>query len=140
MNDSYAGDLSPQEAWDFLRSNSGATIVDVRTLPEYGYVGRPDLSSLGRTLPLVCWQIFPDMRRNEDFVTQVGALNLSRDEPLLFLCRSGVRSRHAAIAMTAAGYHNCYNIAEGFEGDRDEEGHRGRTGGWKVAGLPWHQD
>jgi rhodanese-related sulfurtransferase len=59
---------------------------------------------------------------------------------MLFLCRSGARSRAAAMALTAAGYTSCYNIAEGFEGNPDAERHRGTTGGWKAAGLPWAQD
>jgi rhodanese-related sulfurtransferase len=59
---------------------------------------------------------------------------------VLFLCRSGGRSRNAAVAMTAAGFGSCYNVAEGFEGDKDGEGHRGRVGGWKLAGLPWRQE
>jgi len=58
---------------------------------------------------------------------------------LLFLCRSGVRSRAAAIAMTAAGYSRAYNIAQGFEGDPDAERHRGNKNGWKASGLPWKQ-
>jgi len=55
----------------------------------------------------------------------------------MFLCRSGARSHHAAAAAAAAGYSSAYNILEGFEGDRDAEGHRGTVGGWKFHGLPW---
>ncbi len=58
---------------------------------------------------------------------------------MLLLCRSGARSRAAAIALTDAGFGPCYNVAEGFEGDRDHARHRGSVGGWKVAGLPWQQ-
>ena len=43
------------------------------------------------------------------------------------------------MALTAAGFGPCYNVAEGFEGDRDGDLHRGSVGGWKVAGLPWAQ-
>jgi rhodanese-related sulfurtransferase len=62
------------------------------------------------------------------------------EAPILFICRSGGRSRAAAAALTAAGYRRCYNVAEGFEGNPDPERHRGKTGGWKAAGLPWVQD
>ena len=31
------------------------------------------------------------------------------------------------------------NIAEGFEGDKDENGHRGTLNGWRFRGLPWQQ-
>ena len=57
----------------------------------------------------------------------------------MFICRSGVRSNQAAIAASESGYSNCYNVLEGFEGDKDSDGHRGIQGGWKAAGLPWVQ-
>jgi rhodanese-related sulfurtransferase len=55
------------------------------------------------------------------------------------LCRSGARSRAAAIAMTRAGLERAYNVAGGFEGELDENRHRGLRNGWKAAGLPWKQ-
>ena len=58
---------------------------------------------------------------------------------IYFLCRSGVRSKHAAIAMTEAGWARCFNIASGFEGPPDPAGHRGTVDGWKAQGLPWTQ-
>ncbi|HZF36618.1 MAG TPA: rhodanese-like domain-containing protein, partial [Candidatus Angelobacter sp.] len=63
-----------------------------------------------------------------------------REAPIFFLCRSGARSRAAAMAMTQAGYARCYNIANGFEGNHDAERHRGKAAGWKADGLPWTQD
>jgi rhodanese-related sulfurtransferase len=57
----------------------------------------------------------------------------------MFLCRSGVRSHHAAIAATEAGWAETYNILEGFEGDKDANGQRNRSGGWRACGLPWNQ-
>jgi rhodanese-related sulfurtransferase len=57
----------------------------------------------------------------------------------MFLCRSGVRSHHAAAAATQAGWKSAYNVLEGFEGDKDADGHRGNLGGWRKAGLPWLQ-
>jgi rhodanese-related sulfurtransferase len=58
---------------------------------------------------------------------------------LIFICRSGARSASAAAAMTEAGHPHCFNVAGGFEGSRDEEGHRGNVEGWKVEKLPWSQ-
>ena len=137
---SYAGDLSPRAAWDLLSKESGAALVDVRCQPEWSFVGVPDLSGLGKRLLTLSWQTYPTMAANPDFVAQVSKAAPDRDAPLLFLCRSGVRSRAAAEAMTAAGYRRCYNIKEGFEGAPDGKRHRGQTGGWKVAGLPWVQE
>ena len=137
--ETYAGDLSARKAWDLLSENPKAQLVDVRTDAEFAYVGSPDLSSLGKEVLAVQWKIFPDMDINPEFVDQVSSSGVDKDAPLLFLCRSGVRSLGAAEAMTAAGFRECYNVAGGFEGDRDAEGHRGTVTGWKVDGLPWRQ-
>ena len=137
--ETYAGDLSARKAWDLLSENPKAQLVDVRTDAEFSYVGSPDLSSLGKEVLAVHWQKFPDMDINPEFVDQVLSSGVDKDAPLLFLCRSGVRSLGAAEAMTAAGFRECYNVAGGFEGDRDAEGHRGTVAGWKVDGLPWRQ-
>lgn len=139
MNGAYAGDLSPAKAWELLSQDRQAVLIDVRTDPEWRFVGIPDLSSLGRQAAFVSWQVFPSMNVNDDFVSEVGAAAPDKDAPVLFICRSGARSRSAAMALTAAGYGAAYNVAEGFEGDLDQDGHRGQVGGWKVAGLPWRQ-
>jgi rhodanese-related sulfurtransferase len=137
----YAGDIEPKEAWELLKSNPAAQVVDVRTMAEWSFVGLPDLSPLGRQVLCVEWQNFPDMAPNQNFVaeTQAAARGATIDTPLLFLCRSGARSRGAAIAMTRAGFTAAYNIAGGFEGDLDPARHRGSKNGWKAEGLPWKQ-
>ena len=137
--DGYAGDIKPTEAWDILQEDPDACLVDVRTEAEWRYVGLPDLGEIGKKTYCVGWQFFPDNRLNERFVDDVSAQGVRPDQTILLLCRSGQRSRHAAIALTAAGYKTCYNVSEGFEGDKDGAGHRGTVGGWKVAGLPWGQ-
>lgn len=138
--DNYAGDLSVGDAWALLKSDPRAQLVDVRTAAEWNFVGLPDLSSLGREPLLVEWQSFPTMHANLTFVADTERAGApAKDAPVLLLCRSGVRSRAAAIALTAAGYSRAYNIAGGFEGDLDGERHRGRKSGWKASGLPWKQ-
>ena len=135
----YAGDLSAQEAWALLEREPKAQLVDVRTQAEWNFVGLPDLSSLGREAALIEWQMFPTMQVNPDFVAQSAGAQDDKAAPVLFLCRSGARSRSAAIALTRAGYGKAFNIAGGFEGDLDGERHRGRKNGWKASGLPWKQ-
>jgi len=135
----YAGDILPNDAFNALRNEPDAVLVDVRTEPEWQFVGFPDLSLIGKRAVLAQWQTFPGGQPNADFAADCEAAGLKKGQPVYFLCRSGVRSMHAAAAMTALGFGPCYNIAQGFEGDKDTEGHRGRTGGWKVAGLPWQQ-
>ena len=136
---SYAGDLTPDEAFQLLESQPEAILVDVRTKAEWSYVGVPDLSELGRSLVLTEWVTFPDGARNPRFLDDVTEAAPSKSAPVVFLCRSGVRSVAAAEAATAAGFTAAYNITEGFEGPSDESGHRGTAAGWKVRGLPWRQ-
>jgi rhodanese-related sulfurtransferase len=135
----YAGDLDPAAAYAVLADREDAVLVDVRTTAEWRYVGGPDLSGLGRPVLQIEWSRFPDGARNPSFVDQLAAAGVAKDAPVLFLCRSGVRSVAAAEAATAAGWTGAYNVREGFEGNPDGGGHRGTTGGWKVAGLPWRQ-
>ncbi|ABS61625.1 Rhodanese domain protein [Parvibaculum lavamentivorans DS-1] len=139
--DNYAGDVAPGDAWRVLQSNPDAVLVDVRTRAEWSFVGLPDLSSAGKEPLLMEWQQFPAMALNPGFVDDLAAsLGASRKQaPVFFLCRSGARSRSAAIAMTAAGFSQCFNVAGGFEGDLDSERHRGGRTGWKAAALPWVQ-
>ena len=136
----YAGDISAAQAWERLEADPKAQLVDVRTAAEWNFVGLPDISSLGRQVHCVEWQAFPTGARNPGFVIEAGQALNDKDAPVLLLCRSGARSRAAAIALTQAGFSHAFNIAGGFEGDTDEEGHRGNRNGWKAANLPWRQD
>jgi rhodanese-related sulfurtransferase len=139
----YAGDLALRAAWDLLAHETGAQLVDVRTVAEWNFVGLPDLSALTRQAHRIEWQSYPSMQINPNFVAdaieQLQAAGAGPDTSVLFLCRSGARSRAAAVAMTRAGFHKAFNIAGGFEGDLDGEGHRGKINGWKATGLPWRQ-
>lgn len=130
----------PQQAFLLLKDNPSALLVDVRTLPEWGFVGYPDMAALGRDLIRISWRLYPTMQRNSNFEQQLSMVVPEKDTPLLFICRTGGRSLDAAIAMTACGYSACYNVTYGFEGEGDQHGHRGRLNGWKAEQLPWRQD
>ncbi len=136
---SYAGDVSPRQAWEMLASDPKAALVDVRTQAEWNYVGVPDLSTIGKKPLFVPWIFFPSMEVNPQFAEHLETARLDTDTPLFFICRSGARSRSAAMAMTARGFTRCYNVASGFEGDPDASRHRGAVNGWKVESLPWIQ-
>jgi rhodanese-related sulfurtransferase len=130
----YAGAVTPQEAYELIRNDAGVKLVDVRTNAERDWVGRvaiPDTQHLA-----VQWSLYPGGTPNPAFAEQLAAA-AGKDDVLLFLCRSGVRSRHAAKLATEHGYANCFDILEGFEGDKDAQGHRKTLGGWCKAGLPW---
>lgn len=138
---SYAGDISPLDAWKLLSDNPNAVLVDVRTDAEWRFVGVPDLSSLGREVLFLEWNS-SDGRPNARFADQlrehVAPAETGGDRPVLFLCRSGNRSIGAAEVATELGITPAYNILDGFEGQLDANGHRGETG-WRAIGLPWKQ-
>jgi rhodanese-related sulfurtransferase len=130
----YAGAVTPQEAFALLQANPDVKLIDVRTNAERDWVGRVALPDAQHGA--VQWSTWPGGVPNPDFVAQLASV-ARPDEVLLFLCRSGVRSRHAARVATENGYTNAFDILEGFEGDRDAEGHRKTVAGWCKAGLPW---
>lgn len=129
---SYAGDLSPQEAWAKLED--GAILVDVRTEGEWAHIGIPDTKETENDPLFIQWNLAGGIP-NSQFVEQ-----LKQQAPegggteLVFLCRSGARSIAAAIAATEAGFIS-YNVLEGFEGEPDRYGER-TVNGWKNRGLP----
>ena len=133
MHLAYAGALLPTEAYALMQQIPASRLIDVRTQAEWDYVGHVPESVL------VEWNTYPSGQRNPAFLEQLQARIGRSDAPVMFLCRSGVRSHHAAQAATQAGYPSSYNVLEGFEGDKDAHGHRSATGGWRFAGLPWIQ-
>jgi rhodanese-related sulfurtransferase len=128
----YKGDVTPRQAYDALTSGRETLLIDVRTPAEWTYVGTP-------MMPNMIQASWPPPENNPDFVAFIEHIGVPKDIEIYLICRSGYRSAKAAGELAAAGYDKCYNVAEGFEGDRDNNGHRGKIGGWKVAGLPWQQ-
>lgn len=129
---SYQGALLPEEAHDLLQRAPGAVLVDVRTRAELDFVGRiPDSVEIE-------WQSYPNGQPNDHFVTQLQR-RVDPEALVMFICRSGARSHAAATVAAAAGYTQCYNVLQGFQGDKDAQSHRDSVGGWRHAGLPWYQ-
>jgi rhodanese-related sulfurtransferase len=127
----YAGALLPAEAHALMQA--GAKLVDVRTQPELLYVGKVPGSVA------VEWQSYPGNRPNPQFLSALAAV-VPKEQPVMFLCRSGARSHSAAETAAREGWRECYNVLEGFEGAKDAAQHRGTVEGWKKAGLPWTQN
>ena len=128
-------EVNPKQAWNILREKPSAILLDVRSKVEFDYVGHP----VGAVhVPL---QEAPDWQTDPDFVQKVIERlgDSSRDVTILTICRSGKRSMLAAQLLEAQGYTHTANIAEGFEGDLDENRHRGNVNGWRFHGLPWEQ-
>lgn len=140
---SYAGDVSPQEAYSAVSAGADSgegseqpVLVDVRTRAEWTFVGVPVLPE-GEPA-FVEWSTWPDGAVNAQFLDQLRAAGVTDRTPVYFLCRSGARSVSAAEAATSAGLGPAYNVLGGFEGGHDADGHR-TLGGWKNDGLPWRQ-
>lgn len=134
-------EVTPPEAWEILEQNPQAVLVDVRSRVEFEYVGHPPEAV---NIP---WKDAPDWQIDPNFVDKVRStlaglrpdMEHHEDLPLLMLCRSGARSRTAGEVLREQGFTRVYNVAEGFEGDRDEYMHRNTINGWRVHGLPWRQ-
>ena len=126
----YAGDIPPALSWQWVQAGN-AVLVDVRTDAERAWVGQVPGAKV------VAWKQWPQMLMNPDFDTQLQAVVPSGSKVLL-LCRSGVRSVAAAQRATELGL-QAYSILEGFEGDLDANGQRGKLNGWRYRGLPWQQ-
>ena len=128
----YAGALTPNEAHEIMQHLSTARLVDVRTRAELDWVGRVPGAVEVEIMS------YPGNRPNANFVEELEK-KVPKDALVMFLCRSGGRSHNAAGYATQAGFMKCYNVLEGFEGDRDASGQRNKVGGWRAAGLPWSQ-
>jgi rhodanese-related sulfurtransferase len=128
----YEGLLLPTEAFELIKADPKAVLIDVRSRAEWDFVGRiPGAVEIE-------WKSYPGMIPNVKFVDELKA-RVPQDARALFICRSGARSHDTAMAAKRAGFSACFNVLEGFEGDRDAAGHRGTVGGWQAAGLPWVQ-
>ncbi|MGZ5271100.1 MAG: rhodanese-like domain-containing protein [Ramlibacter sp.] len=127
----YAGDITPQLAHDWWRRGD-AVLVDIRSDAEREWVGFIPGAAV------VAWKQWPGMAMNPAFDTAIREA-VPPGKKAVMLCRSGVRSIAAARRATELGI-EAYNILEGFEGDADENGQRGRKGGWRLRGLPWRQN
>lgn len=136
-------DVPVRDVWERLGRDRSSILIDVRTRAEWTYVGLPDLAEIEKQVLRMEWETFPNGGVDPAFVGQLSALleaaGVAKDAELFFICRSGVRSRFAALAMAAVGFTRCRNVADGFEGPLDPRRHRGSVAGWKFAGLPWVQ-
>ena len=117
-----------------MQLDPAARLIDVRTHAELDWVGRPLIGD-GQYSHLE-WSLYPGGAPNPEFMEQLRQL-AGCDTPLIFLCRSAARSKAAAKAARAAGHSRAYDLLEGFEGNKDGQGHRKTVGGWCFRGLPW---
>lgn len=132
LNLPYQGALTPEESYELMKSAPGAKLVDVRTRAEIDWVGRvPGAVEIE-------WVTYPGHKVNPNFMVALEQ-QVDKEALVMFICRSAHRSHTAASVATQSGYSNCYNVLEGFEGDRNTSNQRNKLNGWRLKGLPWEQ-
>jgi rhodanese-related sulfurtransferase len=126
-------EINSREAYEMITKNPAFRLVDVRSIAEYYFVGHPEMAA---NVPLTFWdEKAQTLVRNERFLDDLKT-RYKPEETLIFICRSGGRSRQAAQLAREAGYSNVYSVKEGFEGEKDARGYR-TVVGWKNSGLPY---
>ena len=131
--------ILPKDCFKYLSKNPNAYLIDVRTTPEWLYVGLPNLESLQKKTICVAWQIYPEMEININFESEIINAGINTKDTIFLICRSGKRSLDAAQFLTSCGFINCYNVKDGFEGKLNNNNHRSNKEGWKFNNLPWKQ-
>ena len=122
-----------------LSEISNSYLIDVRTKPEWEFIGIPDLSSLNKKTIFISWYVYPEMKINFFFESQIDNSKIEKNDKLFLICRSGSRSLHASKFLVSCGYNYCYNVSDGFEGDKNNINQRSTINGWKYNNLPWKQ-
>lgn len=133
-------------AW--LKEQPDVKLIDIRTPEEFVYVGHPPMAW---NIPLMTNQLKKtkdgatvSMTMNPEFVERVQEI-AEKDEPFIFICRSGARSVYATNLLAKNGFTNVYHVIDGFEGDKLRDPTHPDNGkrvvnGWKNACLAWTYD
>ncbi len=130
------GHLDSLETWVFLKENPEAKLIDIRSSMEFLFIGHPTDSIH------IAWMEDPDWEINPNFIKEINQIqkaSTNNNCPIVMICRSGNRSEKAGIQLLEAGLTNIYHVSDGFEGDRDDNNHRGTLNGWRFHELPWEQ-
>lgn len=140
MSSATVKTLTPIQAFQLLQDDPKSLLVDVRSQMEFLFIGHP-VGAIN-----IAWIDEPDWNINPHFAAEVRKLVLGgldhksgHNVPILLICRSGKRSLEAGELLLKEGFHQVYNISEGFEGELDDSHHRSTLGGWRFEGLPWEQ-
>ena len=132
-------DITSIACFNKLSEIANSYLIDVRTKPEWQFIGVPDLSSLNKKTIFISWHEYPKMNINKNFETQLVLENIKKNDNIFLICRSGKRSLHAARHLTLYNYNHCYNVSDGFEGNKNSLAQRSTINGWKCNNLPWYQ-
>ena len=140
--------ITAAEAGRVLAEKDNVALIDVRTPSETMLIGYPVPAAANIPSKLVDPDLGFDTKKgvykmvdNPTFVEEMQAW-LASDaaegvDTLMIMCRSGSRSAVAIGKLLEAGVDvTLYNVVDGFEGDKNEDGVRA-VNGWRNAGLPW---
>ena len=139
IKDGKIQSITSVNCFTILSKVSNSFLVDVRTKPEWEFVGVPDLSTLNKKPIFISWHEYPDMNVSNNFQKHILRRNIKKKDFIFLMCRSGQRSMSAAKYLTSCGYIYCYNVSDGFEGDKNIVNQRSTINGWKYNKLPWKQ-
>ena len=131
--------ISSKQCFERLSEESSSYLVDVRTKPEWLFVGLPDLQSLNKQTICVSWHMYPEMEINENFKSEILESGINKQDTIFLICRSGNRSCDAAEFLASRGFTNCFNVIDAYEGENDPNHQRSTINGWKYYKLPWKQ-
>ena len=144
--------MTPQQALDTMKSQPDNTLfIDVRTREEVNFLGMPTVADANIPyMKLNEWFNWNEKKKNfkmevnsefiDDITNRLTNKNLSKEDKIIFICRSGSRSAKATDLLAKLGYTNVYSVTEGFEGDKSKNGDlKGQrvVNGWKNHNLPW---
>jgi len=140
--------LTAAEAYTELKKHGEKTLfIDVRTQYEVEYVGYTKM--IDKNIPIVFktdkkwdkkkgrFSRISNKHFVKDVVKALKAKGLTKEDHIIFMCRSGSRSVYTSKLMAKAGYMNVSTIVDGFEGGKDKKTKHRTKNGWKNAGNPW---
>ena len=131
--------INSRQCFEKLSKMPDSHLVDVRTKPEWLFVGLPNLQSLQKKTVCVSWHVYPNMNINVNFESEILNSGINKQDTIFLICRSGQRSSYAAEFLISRGFTNCFNVIDGFEGEIGPDYHRSTVNGWKYNKLPWKQ-
>ena len=135
----HVHNINSRQCFEKLSKVPDSHLVDVRTKPEWLFVGLPDLQSLKKKTVCISWHVYPNMGINVNFESEILKSGINKQDTIFLICRSGQRSSDAAEYLASRGFINCCNVVDGFEGETGPDHQRSTVNGWKYSKLPWKQ-
>ena len=95
--------INSLECYSKLSETLNSYLIDVRTKPEWEFIGVPNLFSINKKVLFISWHVYPEMKTNSRFENEIIKSNIKTNDKLFLICRSGSRSLNAAKFLTSVG-------------------------------------